>query len=125
MLLSLVIIAIIGISSKLYSGPFENWVNNSLGGVFYVIFWCLFAFLFFARSRPWIIAVSVLCVTCFLEFLQLWHVPALELIRGNVLGKALIGSAFVWSDFPYYFIGCALGWVGIKQLRMSYKFNRI
>lgn len=125
MLLTLVIIAIIGIFSKLYSGPFENWVNNSLGGVFYVIFWCLFAFLFFTRSRPWIIAVSVLCVTCFLEFLQLWHAPALELIRSNVLGKALIGSAFVWSDFPYYFIGCALGWVWIKQLRMSYKFNRI
>jgi predicted MFS family arabinose efflux permease len=121
----MVIVAIIGVSGKLYSGPLADWVNNSLGGVFYVVFWCLFVFLLFTRGRPWIIAVCVLCVTCILEFMQLWHAPALESIRGTVLGKALIGSAFVWSDFPYYFIGSAIGWVLIGKLRILYHYNRL
>jgi len=114
---SLLIIVTIGFYSKFYSGPAANWVNNSLGGVFYEIFWCILIFLFFGSSKPWIIATFVLIVTCLLEFLQLWHPPFLEIIRSNFIGRMVLGTSFTWSDFPYYFLGCGIGWLWIRRLQ--------
>ncbi len=56
---SLLIIVPLGLYSKFYSGPAANWVNNSLGGVFYEVFWCLLIFLF--ADKPWVIAISACC----------------------------------------------------------------
>lgn len=110
---SLVIIIPIGFYSKLYRGPASFWINNSLGGVFYEIFWCLLIFLLFKRMRPWGIALAVLSVTCALEFLQLWHPPALVYLRSSFLGKAVLGTTFTWSDIPYYFAGCGIAYIWI------------
>jgi len=115
--LSLSIIVPVGFYSKFYSGPAAGWVNNSLSGVFYELFWCLLIFLFFGNSRPRIIATFVLIVTCLLEFLQLWHPPFLELIRSNFIGRTVLGNSFAWSDFPYYFIGCGIGWLWMRRLQ--------
>lgn len=113
---SLLLVAAAGLGSKFYRGPAANWVNNSLGGVFYVIFWCLLAFLLTPRARPWLIACTVLVITCLLEFLQLWHPAWLEQLRSSFLGAALLGTSFAWSDFPYYFLGCGLGWCWMRRL---------
>ena len=113
-LLFLLILVPIGFYSKFYSGPAANWVNNSLNGVFYEIFWCLLIALFFDAARPRVIAVSVLIATCLLEILQLWHPPFLVSIRDHFLGRTILGTTFTWSDFPYYIIGCGIGWVLIK-----------
>ncbi len=115
-LLSLLLIIPLGFGSKFYSGPAEVWVNDSLGGLFYEIFWCVFILLLVKGGKPRIIAASVLTVTCVLEFLQLSHHPALEWIRSCFIGRALVGTHFVWSDFPYYFIGCGIGWLWMKRL---------
>ncbi|MCE5252515.1 DUF2809 domain-containing protein [bacterium] len=114
---SLLITAAIGLFCKFYSGPAEDWVNNSINGVFYEIFWCVLISLFSDTIKPWIIAIIVLIMTCLLEFLQLWHHPVLEWIRSFFIGQAIIGSSFAWSDFPYYFIGCGTGWLWVKRLR--------
>jgi hypothetical protein len=114
---SLFIIVPLGFYSKLYSGPAANWVNNSLGGVFYEIFWCLLIFLFLDAGNPWVIAIWVLVLTCCLEFLQLWHPPFLELLRSNFIGRTILGTSFTWSDFPYYFLGCGIGWLWMRWLR--------
>jgi hypothetical protein len=74
-LLSLVLVVPLGLYTKFYSGPAAIWVNNSLGGVFYEIFWCLLIFIVIDGGKPWVIATVVLVITCFLEFLQLWHHP--------------------------------------------------
>jgi hypothetical protein len=114
---SLLLIVPVGFYSKVYAGPASNWVNNALSGAFYEIFWCLFIFFCLPGSRPALVAVSVLAVTCALEFLQLWHPPLLEAVRSNFFGRALIGSDFAWADFPYYFLGSSLGWLWIRRLR--------
>jgi hypothetical protein len=114
---SLLIIVPIGVYSKFYTGPAANWVNNSLSGVFYEIFWCVLLFLFLDNTKPWIIATLVLMVTCVLEFLQLWHPPFLEFLRSIFIGRALLGTSFTWSDFPYYFLGCGVGWLWMKWLQ--------
>jgi len=116
-LLSLLIIVPIGFFSKFYSGPADNWVNNSLGGVFYEIFWCLFIFLFYNKGKTLKIAALVLILTCILEFIQLWHPPFLEWIRSFFVGRTVLGTSFTWSDFPYYIIGSAIGWFWMKQLQ--------
>ncbi|HDP67953.1 MAG TPA: DUF2809 domain-containing protein [Candidatus Marinimicrobia bacterium] len=110
LLLVLIFVTPLGFYTKFYTGPLQNWVNNSLGGVFYEIFWCLVLALFFQRLRPQQIAGFVLLVTCALEFLQLWHPPFLESLRANFIGATILGSSFTWSDFPYYLIGSIMGY---------------
>ena len=115
--ISLTIVIAAGFCSKFYSGPAEKWVNDSLSGAFYEAFWCLLLFLFVRGARPWKIALAVLAATCLLEILQLSSHPALEYIRRYFLGRALIGTTFVWSDFIYYAFGCAASYLWMVFLR--------
>ena|ERR1051326_311914 len=117
LLLSLVTAAALGYYTKrAYHGPAADWVHDSLGGVFYGIFWCLLLALALPRAKPAPIAACVLTATCILEFLQLWHPPFLEWLRGFFLGRTILGSYFDWLDFPYYFAGSAIGWLWLRAL---------
>jgi len=115
-LLSLALVVPLGFYSKSYAGPGAHWANDSLGGLFYELFWCLALYLYRPGWRPAGIAGAVLAGTCGLEFLQLWHPPWLEFLRGNFLGATVLGTTFDWSDFPYYFAGSGLGWLWLKRL---------
>lgn len=107
---SLLIVVPLGFGLKYYPGPLREWVNNSLGGTAYVIFWCLALFaLWPRRSAINPIVISVLVVTGALEALQLVDHPLLNRIRATFLGRTLIGTTFVWSDYIYYVIGAVLG----------------
>jgi hypothetical protein len=102
----------IGLGSKFYQGIFQNWINNSLGGILYVIAWVTLVLLIQPRFNPIWVAVWVFLATAFLEILQLWHPPFLEAIRSTLMGRLLLGTTFVFSDFIYYAIGCILsGWI--------------
>lgn len=115
-LISLLIVVPLGFLSKFYAGPAQNWVNNSLGGVFYEIFFCLLLCLILRKMKAHIIATVVFFCTCALEFLQLWHPPLLQFIRSFFLGAAFLGTSFSWKDFPYYLIGSLIGWFWVKTL---------
>jgi hypothetical protein len=112
----LLILIPLGFATKFYTGPFAVWVNNSLGGIFYEIFWCLVIFLFFPSLKAVWIAAIVFVATSALEFTQLWHAPFLEQIRENFIGRTLIGTSFTWPDFPYYAIGCAVGYFLLNRI---------
>jgi Protein of unknown function (DUF2809) len=115
--LSLLVVTPLGFVFKFYSGPGNGWFNNYGAGLLYEIFWILLAFFFFHSKRSAnVIPVYVFLVTCILEFLQLWHPPFLEKIRSSFPGSALIGTTFVWWDFPHYVIGCFIGWIWIRFL---------
>jgi hypothetical protein len=108
----LILLIPIGILSKFYQGFFQNWINNSLGGILYVIAWITLVLLIQPRFNPIWVAVWVFLATSFLEVLQLWHPPFFEAIRSTLMGRLLLGTTFVFSDFIYYGIGCILsGWV--------------
>ena len=100
----------LGFFTKFYSGPAQDWINNTLGGLLYEIFWCLVLFFIFPEKRPFLLAALVFISTCFLEFLQLWHPPFLESLRSNFIGRTILGNAFNWMDFPYYIAGSILGY---------------
>jgi hypothetical protein len=114
--ISLVIIIPLGFYSKFYIGPWATWVNDSLAGGFYVIFWILLVFLLFPKLNPVTVASWVFLITCGLEFLQLWHPPFLEYLRHFFLGQVILGTSFAWPDFSYYFFGSIIGWFWLLQL---------
>ena len=116
-LILLLLISPLGFYTKIYSGPVAQWVNDSLGGVFYEIFWCLLVFLFLVKSRAWVIAASVFIVTCFLEVLQIWHPEFLEIIRSYFIGRTVLGTSFNLYDFIYYFIGSGIGYLILSRLQ--------
>ena len=107
----------LGFAAKFYPGPLAGWVNNSLGGTFYEVFWCLVAVALFPSVRPAVAGVAVLLATCSLEFLQLWHPPLLEALRSSFIGVTILGRQFAWSDFPYYFVDAATGWAMLTRLQ--------
>src|SRR5437899_2831286 len=108
--LGMIVIVPAGFAGKFYRGPGAHWVNDSLGGFFYEIFWCLLAAWAVSRWRAGPIALAVLAATCILEFLQLWHPAPLEAARSHLVGALILGTTFDWSDFPYYFGGAAAGY---------------
>jgi len=113
----LLFITLLGFYTKIYSGPGASWVNNSLGGVFYEIFWCLLVFLLMENARALVIATSVFIVTCILEVLQLWHPEFLEFIRSYFIGRTVLGTSFNLYDFIYYFIGSGIGYLILISLQ--------
>ena len=116
-IISLCIVTPAGFLCKFYKGPAHNWFNDYGGGVMYEIFWCLVIFFFRPRKfAPAKIAAAVLIATCLLETLQLCHWPFLQQIRSTFLGRTLIGTTFVWWDFPHYILGCAIAWLWMRTL---------
>lgn len=108
-LIALALITPVGLATKIYDGPAAWWVRDYLGGVLYVVFWILAVLWIRPGWSPRRVAPGVLLVTCALEFLQLWHPPFLEAIRSAAVGRALIGTTFVWWDLPHYVVGAVLG----------------
>ena len=43
-LILILVVVPLGFATKFYRGWGDNWVSNSLGGLLYVIFWCLVVF---------------------------------------------------------------------------------
>jgi hypothetical protein len=116
-LIVLLIVTPLGFLFKFYAGPGKWWFNNYGAGLLYEVFWIIVIFLFIPKKQyVRRIPISVFVVTCALEVLQLWHPWLLQEIRSYFLGRALIGTSFVWWDFPHYVIGCVLGWMLIKWI---------
>lgn len=102
---------------RYYDGPYRVWIRFYVTGIFYVIFWCLVLFFFWPRKQnAFKIAAVVFVVTCILEVLQLWKAPFLQRIRSTVLGMAIIGTCFVWRQFPYYVLGSLIGFAWLRIL---------
>jgi hypothetical protein len=116
-LLVLALLVPLGFLSKHYCGPAQHWVNTSLSGALYEVFWCLVGALVFRRTHPLKIVAAVLAVTCVLEVLQLFDWDLLRYLRSFYLGRVLIGTTFVPSDFLYYLLGCLAGWWAIAKLK--------
>ncbi|MFC2170440.1 DUF2809 domain-containing protein [Calditrichota bacterium] len=121
----LLIVIALGFGSKYYSGPGRYWFNDYGAGVMYVAFFIIF-FSFFFSSRKFLnrITLIVFLTTCLLEFLQLWHPHFLEIIRHTFLGGALLGTTFVWWDFPHYVLGALIGW-GVMRIIYGKLNNRL
>lgn len=116
-IVSLLIVTPAGFAMKFYSGPGSAWFNNSVGGAMYVVFWCLLAAFIWPRRRAVApIVATVFAVTCALEVMQLWNPPMLKAARSHFIGRTILGTTFVWSDFIYYCLGAAIAWLGLRLI---------
>ena len=116
-LIALLIVTPTGFLCKSYSGPGSYWFNNYGAALFYEVFWCLAIFFFIPRRKyTTSVAIGVLIITCILETLQLWQPAFLQQLRSTFLGQTLLGTTFVWWDFPHYLLGCFIGWLYMRAI---------
>lgn len=91
---------------RYYDGWARYWIRYYVSGAVYEIIWCLLFFLLWpSRANTVRIPIIVFVATCVLEFLQLWEPPLLEAFRATLIGAAIIGTCFVWLQFPFYVAG--------------------
>jgi hypothetical protein len=114
--LALAVVIPLGVYTKFYRGPAAGWINDPLGSVLYEIAWCLVAAIAVPHGPPRPIALTVFAATCTLEILQLWHPPFLEWLRSFFVGRLVLGTTFVWSDFAWYAVGSAAGYAILNFL---------
>jgi hypothetical protein len=113
----LLIIIPLGLFSKTYTGIGQAWVHNYSGDILYEILWCLVLFCFFPSKKAVVyIPILVLIVTCIIEFSQLLFNRVPIALRETTIWKLLLGSTFVWWDFPHYAIGSWLGWLLLNRI---------
>jgi hypothetical protein len=70
------------------------------------------------RLAPLPVCIAALLGTCAIDFLQLWHPPLLEAVRATLPGRLVLGSTFMWGDFPAYGIGALLGWIAVSRMKL-------
>ena len=121
LLIGLFLLIPLGLAAKFYQGPLQGWVNNSFSSIFYEAFWILLVISIRPQLPPGWVSFWVFIVTSILEFLQLWKPPFLQAIRATFVGRMLLGTTFVWSDFLYYVLGCSLTWLALRYLKQLKK----
>ncbi len=120
----------LGLGTKFYSGPWENWVHSFAGDIFYPMFWLFLIFFFRPEIRITKTAGMTFLGCVLIELTQLFSTPWLHFLRSSFIGRSLIGTHFVFMDIFYYGIGCILGafiYHYIKQFeyqtKNDYKYN--
>ncbi|HTL88575.1 MAG TPA: DUF2809 domain-containing protein [Leptolyngbya sp.] len=123
LLLTIVLVIPLGYFVR-FSPMFPDWFSDVFGSIAYQVLWvALVQFCFPKRSIAKTV-LSVFLFACAIEFLQLWKPPLLQAFRATLPGRLVLGSTFVWSDFPPYLLGSAIGgvWIGVlRRFRSTLK----
>jgi hypothetical protein len=107
-----------------FSHADQGGFGDFFGSVAYEIFWILLIVFLWPQFSVLKVAIAVCLATCAIEFLQLWTPSWLQAIRATLPGRLVLGNTFLWSDFPPYFVGSFLGWLGVSYLRNLVRFQR-
>ncbi len=110
----------LGLLTKRYSGPLQDWVNGSSGAMLYEVLWIALAQIVWIRARTWRVATVVFVATCGVELLQLVNPAWLVAVRETLPGKLLLGTNYGFDplDFLHYALGSALGLLVCSRLRL-------
>ncbi|NET11239.1 MAG: DUF2809 domain-containing protein [Merismopedia sp. SIO2A8] len=112
-------IVALGLWTKLgYQGWAQEWVNDFSGDIWYEIAWILLIGTVWRRLSARNIAVGVFLATSVIEFSQL--IPFPKELTSNLVWRLLLGTTFVWWDFPHYALGCVMGWGLLRSLRQRF-----
>lgn len=116
-LLGLCLLPPTGFALWYYKGPLEYWINLYVTCSIYVIFWSL-AFFFFKpyKKNAAKITIYVFIATCIIEISQLWRPVFLKEFRRTLFGMAIIGTDFVWLQFPFYIAGAIIAWLWLRSI---------
>lgn len=117
-LIILVVLSGIGFGMwRYYQGWGQYWIRYYVSGIVYVMIWSVGLFIIRpGRKNTWRIPIIAFILTCGLEFLQLYKPPILQFFRATLIGAALIGTDFVWLQFPFYMAGILCSYLLLRVL---------
>jgi hypothetical protein len=95
----------LGLASRTYDGLFPNALGKYPGDALWTVAVYLGWKLVFPAMAPWKLGLMALGQSVGVEFLQLYHAPWLDGIRGNRFGHLLFGSTFNPMDLVAYTVG--------------------
>jgi hypothetical protein len=98
----------LGLASRTYDGLFPNALGKYTGDALWTVAVYLGWKLVFPAMAPWKLGLMALGQSFGVEFLQLYHAPWLDGIRGNRFGHLLFGSTFNPMDLVAYSVGAAV-----------------
>lgn len=113
----IVIVAALGVLSKILPSGTESWVSNHLAGAFYVVELALVLHLIFPDHLSIVLVLAAFLLTSLVEFFQNWHPAFLEPVRDSFVGHTILGSTFSWLDFPWYVAGAFIAWLLLQWIK--------
>jgi len=103
------IVMILGLSTRRFSDYFPNWINLYLGDALWALMiFFLFGLLFRTRETKWV-TVRALFFSFSIEISQLYHSQWIDSLRMTRIGGLVLGYGFLWSDLVSYTIGIGIG----------------
>ena len=106
----------LGLASRTYDGLFPNALEKYPGDALWTVAVYLGWKLVFPAMVPWKLGLMALGQSVGVEFLQLYHAPWLDGIRGNLFGHLLFGSTFNPMDLVAYSVGATAVFLGDQLL---------
>lgn len=107
-LAALVLVIGLGLASRAYDGLFIRALGKYPGDALWTVAAYLGWKFVFPDMAPWKLGLMALGLSFLVEFLQLYHVPWLDEIRGDPFGHLLLGSTFNPMDLVAYTVGAAV-----------------
>ena len=98
----------LGLASRAYDGLFPNALGKYPGDALWTVAAYLGWKLVVPAMVPWKLGLMALGQSFGVEFLQLYHAPWLDGIRGNRFGHLLLGSTFNPMDLVAYTVGATV-----------------
>ena len=113
---ALAVVIGLGLASRAYDGLFPNALGKYPGDALWTVAVYLGWKLVFPAMVPWKLGLMALGQSVGVEFLQLYHAPWLDGIRGNLFGHLLFGSTFNPMDLVAYSVGATAVFLGDQLL---------
>lgn len=99
-----------------FSHILPEYFHDAGGSIAYQILLMLLVLFIYPLANLRLTAIWVCVISCAIELLQLYQPPWLQSIRATLAGRLILGTTFLWSDFPAYSIGSYLGWLWLRFL---------
>jgi glycopeptide antibiotics resistance protein len=99
-----------------FSHILPEYFHDAGGSIAYQILLMLLVLFIYPPANLRLTAIWACGVSCAIELLQLYQPPWLQAIRATWAGRLILGTTFLWSDFPAYFVGSYLGWLWVRWL---------
>lgn len=117
-IIALIVLSIMGFWMwRYYHGREQYLVRYYISGIVYVMILSVGFFIIWPSSKNVLrIPVIAFIFTCCLEVLQLYKPPFLQAIRATLIGQAILGTDFVWLQFPFYIAGGLCSYLLLKFL---------
>ena len=113
---ALAVVIGLGLASRAYDGLFPNALGKYPGDALWTVAVYLGWKLVVPAMAPWKLGLMALGQSVGVEFLQLYHAPWLDGIRGNLFGHLLFGSTFNPMDLVAYSVGGTAVFLGDQFL---------